>query len=165
MAVQRAPVPADALISGYANGSNHVDAYRVAVPATVPLSEYITAFFQTPLFRMERTLLSAIGRVPSDADQIEALALGKGSQMAAWKEEARSETEILLAVSGAPIRTWLATEGGAQPALWFGSVALTRNGKLPFAVRALMPVHALYSRVLLASAARALRAAPHLSAR
>ncbi|MEM1237990.1 MAG: hypothetical protein AAGI10_13555 [Pseudomonadota bacterium] len=103
---------------------------------------------------MERKILAAFFKAPSSDRQILALAEGTGDRLAAWHVEARENDEILLAVGDGPIRTWLSVRDGT---LWFGSVVLAgTDGRQSFAIRAAMPFHALYSRILLASARRAL---------
>ncbi|MEM9351190.1 MAG: hypothetical protein AAGA47_13100, partial [Pseudomonadota bacterium] len=141
------------LISRYSGGGSHVDAYAVTTAEPVELSDYVSAFFQTPVFRLERRLLSFGGHA-SDAGQVLALAEGTGEAMAAWRVEDRSDRELLLTVPGTPIRTWLAVD---EAQVWFGSAVLAdETGKIAFAARALMPFHAFYSRLLLSLAARAL---------
>ncbi|MEO0487904.1 MAG: hypothetical protein AAF092_18555 [Pseudomonadota bacterium] len=154
MAVQRVPVPADALLAAYCGDGNHVDAYQLSVSEPVALPDYIRAFFQTGIFRLERWILAVAAGASSSDYQIEDLAKGQGDRMAAWRVEARGDQEILLAVEGSPIRTWLGVVSGPSPALLFGSAVLAYKGRVPFAARALMPFHAVYSRVLLASAGR-----------
>ncbi|MEM9969681.1 MAG: hypothetical protein AAF762_01095 [Pseudomonadota bacterium] len=151
MHVERREVPAASLISPYVDGSNFVDAYFVARPG-VALPNYVDRFFTTPIFRLERSILRLTGGVPSEDQQVAALASGTGEVMASWRVEARSDDELLLVVPGTPIRTWLAVD---DRGIWFGSVIVAGpDGNIPFMIRALIPFHALYSRVLLWAAAR-----------
>lgn len=147
--VRRARVPASSLIARYvADPASHVDAYVASGDAT--LEQFVRAFFSTPIFRLERRLLRLAGKRSSD-QQVDDLASGAGSVMAAWVIEDRSETELLLTVAGSPIRTWLAVGPGE---LWFGSAIVADGGKIPFLAKALMPFHHVYSRSLLRAAAR-----------
>ena len=151
--VARAEVPEGALIARYlAETGAHVDAYCVAGPREIGLPDYVSAFFTSPVFRLERALLRVFARTKSSDAQVRALAEGTGTHMALWEVEARSEHELLLCVPGTPIRTWLAIRDGK---LRFGSVVLAEpNGTQSLFARVLMPFHALYSRVLLWAAAR-----------
>ena len=148
MLVRRAEVPASSLIARYlSDPASHVDAYVTTGDAT--LEQFVRVFFSTPTFRSERHLLGLGGKVSSD-QQVDDLASGVGSAMAAWVVEDRNETELLLTVPGSPIRTWLAV-GRAE--LWFGSAIVAEGGKVPFLAKALMPFHHVYSRTLLRAAA------------
>jgi len=150
--VRRCEVPAGALISRYV-GKGHVDAYAVSVRQSIALDTFIAAFFETPIFRLERRILALAGKA-SSAEQIRDLAEGTGERMAAWRVVDRVEGELLMEVDKTPIRTWLAVDGTT---LWFGSTVETdSSGRLPLVMRALMPMHALYSRLLLVSARRRL---------
>ena len=147
--VRRAEVPASSLIARYlADPASHVDAYVASGDAT--LEAFVRAFFSTPIFRLERRLLRLAGKMSSDA-QVNDLASGAGSAMAAWVVEDRSATELLMKVPGSPIRTWLAV---GQGELWFGSAIVAEGGKVPFLAKALMPFHHVYSRTLLRAAAK-----------
>ncbi|MEL6550324.1 MAG: hypothetical protein AAFQ54_08780 [Pseudomonadota bacterium] len=147
--VRRAEVPRESLLARYIEDpASHVDAYVTAGEAS--LADFISAFFSSPLFRLERRIL-ALGGAASSDPQIALLAAGEGAHMAAWEVVERNAHELLLTVPNTPIRTWLAVAPGE---LWFGSAIVASDGQIPIAARALMPFHALYSRSLLALAAR-----------
>lgn len=104
----------------------------------------------------------AIGEAPFDR-------LGaKGcdtARFAAWTVEARSECQLVMCDYQGRTRSWFMVlrqaqdgrEGGTR--VYFGTaIAAGRGGRIPFAFRLLMPFHHLYSRALLWSAVRRLRA-------
>ncbi|MEL6915137.1 MAG: hypothetical protein AAFP13_11620 [Pseudomonadota bacterium] len=152
MSLRRAEVPRESLLAPYlSEPGTHVDAYVVSSGHSVDLSMYVEAMFCSPVFRLERAILQVFAGARSSAAQVAALASGEGSRMAVWTVEARTPSELLLTVPETPIRTWLAVEPGV---LWFGSVVRAEQGRLPLLMRLSLPFHALYSRVLLWSAAR-----------
>jgi hypothetical protein len=146
----------------------YIDCYRVAIDREVDLSEFIVAFYNTRLFRLERFILKwAISR-PSTNRELQLLADSAIKRFAAWEVEARAPDQILLADFSGATKSWLMTEpvtGGAASAsrLYFGSAIVpTRNldnekpqmGKT-FSI--LLPFHKIYSRALLSSALRDLK--------
>jgi hypothetical protein len=158
-AVREVMVPPDALLAACA-GRGHVDAYAADLPRRVGLPDFIRAFYDSPAFRPERWILAAAGLRGSDGD-LAALADGSGGRFAAWTLEARRPGEILLAAFRT--RSWLAVAPrGEGCTLHFGSAVLARDdGRLGAGFGALLGFHRLYSRLLLAAAARRLaRTAP-----
>ncbi|MEL6701969.1 MAG: hypothetical protein AAFO58_09875 [Pseudomonadota bacterium] len=157
MSTSRVEVPDWSHLAAY-EGCGHVDAYRTDVPQNVALADYAEAFFSTPVFRLERSILGVFG-AGTDDGQVTALAQGHSDAMAAWVVEARSDRDLLLEAGGGVIRTWLGVEPTQSgTTLYFGSAVLNgRGGKPTLAARVLMPFHHLYSRTLLALAARTLR--------
>ncbi|MBL8377010.1 MAG: hypothetical protein JNM79_04015 [Burkholderiales bacterium] len=124
---------------------------------SVDLAKYVAAFYSTWLFRLERLVLRMAGYPSSDA---EACALGQGmsQSFAAWTMQARTNDQLLMRdVTGATC-SWLMVQplaGGTR--LYFGSgvrLRAKRDGGdacLPWTYRALMGLHLLYSRALLAA--------------
>lgn len=116
---------------------------------------FVFLFFDSSVFRVERRLLKLIGKAPGHYTDAMALAQGRTDRFAAWVVEGRRPTELLLAVPGTPIRTWLALDHeGQHGRLCFGSAILAPQGrpKIHWAVRATFGAHRLYSRLLLRSA-------------
>ena len=137
----------------------------VEVPAAVSQAEFVEAFYTTPLFKLERAILAAAVRKPSNDDDARALARGERDAFAAWTVEGRSDTQLLLADFMGRTRSWLMTEpngiGGTR--LHFGSAVVptrdrdTGRPSLGTGFGLMLGLHKLYSRALLASARHRLR--------
>lgn len=157
--------PEGALIRRYTTTLGaYSDCFYVDIPAEVTLSDYILAFFSTPIFRMERLILNLLPSGRSNKRCVLDLASGSGKKMASWKTERRDENQLLLAVGNGPIRTWLMVQDNQlskhTTRLYFGSAVLptriTKDGhpKLAFVFRMFLGLHIFYSRLLLWWAAR-----------
>ncbi len=158
-------LPDTAFLARYeAQEHTHTDCFHTSLSKDVPLEDFINAFFNTWLFRIERLILKLTVKKPSTDEDIAKLAKGTSSTMAAWVIEERDEDQLLLQVPNTPIRTWLmrASEGD-QTHLYFGSAILPArrdsNGKpaLGHIFVVLMGFHRLYARALLSCAKRKLR--------
>lgn len=149
-----------AQLAGY-----YTDCFSIHLDQSVTLPEFINAFYTTPLFRLERLLLSLTvkGRM-KDAD-VTALSRGESDRLAIWQVEARKECEILL--SAGSTKSWLMVApqegGGDDTQLFFGSVVVPeppkREGDAPRlgpVFDSLLSAHRIYSRLLLSSAAQRL---------
>ena len=151
--------PKGSLLTPFATKEGHyTDAFCVHVPTRQYLRDYVSAFYTTRLFWMERFVLSTLARAPSsDADAM-ALAAGMTDRFAIWEVEARDEEQILLSDRSGRTKSWLYAapeDGGTR--LWFGSVVVPveRRGKLVLGpvFHTLLGAHKLYSRMLLKAAA------------
>ncbi|MEO7409816.1 MAG: hypothetical protein ABIU10_00645 [Sphingomicrobium sp.] len=162
---------ANALHSHYAASGGHADCYAADVPAPVSLADFVYAFYTSPLFRLERWILAVVLGKPSTDAEAKAVAAGdapfdrhgaKGCDtavFAAWTVEARTDDQLLTCDYQGRTRSWFMVQPGEPTRVYFGTaIAASRGGRIPFAFRALMPFHRLYSRALLWSAVRALRA-------
>ncbi|MCR8826408.1 hypothetical protein [Pseudosulfitobacter koreensis] len=140
------------------------DCYACVVPGQVSLADYVTAFYTTPLFRAERLVLRLAARAPSTDVQARAVAEGEAERFAVWQVAARRADEMLLAERSGRTKSWFSVAvQGADTKLFFGSVVVPVKGKsgkmvLGPVFDSLKTAHALYSRALLASAARGLAA-------
>lgn len=145
-------VPQDGLLHRYvAQDGAYTDCFEVMHPMEADLPAFITAFYTTWLFRLERAVLTVLlRRRIRDAD-VTALAEG-GVDFAAWRVEDRAEGQILLCDLSGATRSWLAVapkEGGTTRLL-FGSAVVPWDGQpLSRFVRVLIPAHRFYSRALL----------------
>lgn len=154
--------PGDALHLRY-RGNAYLDAFCTHLPRVVTLSQYLLAFYTTPLFRAERLLLAA-ARFPSREAQARELAAGTADRFAAWTVEARTPTQLLMCDVQANTRSWLAcTPDGAGTRLYFGSAVTAvepdsahEGWRLRQPYRGMIGAHRLYSRALLAAARRRL---------
>lgn len=163
MTIQLCELPQRALLSKYKQQGAYTDCYSVVVPRAITHSEYIEAFYTTPLFKVERFILAALASRPSSDIQAKQLASGKVESFAAWSVEGRAENQLLLCDFLGRTRSWLMTEAGekgspASTRLYFGSAvvpelnAATGQANYGFAFHALLGFHRLYSRTLLWSA-------------
>jgi hypothetical protein len=165
-AVQPCEVPLNSLLSAYQGGAGFADCYVAEVSVAVTQAEFIEAFYTSPLFKIERTLLKYFaGKSATDADARE-LAAGKAERFSAWRVEGQSNSELLLADFTGRTRSWLRTSptGAADQAtgtrLYFGSAVVPRerNGTakpvMGWPFHALLGFHRLYSRLLLHAASR-----------
>ena len=151
MPVRAETLPENALLQRYAqNDKNYTDCFVKEVPGNISLTDFITAFYTTPLFRAERFVLKLAVRRPSTDAQAQAIAAGQAEEFAVWSVEDRSEDQALFCDMASSTRSWFMVEpidGGTR--LYFGS-AVTPGTSL--FVRALAPLHKIYSRGLLGAA-------------
>lgn len=158
------PVPPDCLLDRLARSRGaFADAYALELPRAVTLAEFVEAFYTTRLFKVERALISLLGKPSSDA-MARAVARGEGPRIAVWTVEAREDDELLMHEDSGATRSWFKVEPGARgTTLWFGSAVVPRRrgpgGEPRFSgvFHALLGFHAWYSRALLSAAARRLR--------
>lgn len=122
------------------------------------MPDFIFAFYTTPLFKLERWLLSKALNIPSTDQQALQLATAACERFSAWKVECRSDAEILL--DAGQTRSWLSVEAQPSPeaatTLLFGSAVVPRRpgGKFSLAFHALLGFHRLYSKLLLEAASK-----------
>lgn len=155
-------LPQDSLLLPY-DGSGYADCYVTALPFPVTAAAFIEGFYTTPLFKLERLILSKVLRRPSTDAQARELAVGHRHSFAAWSVEARKEDQILLAAGRT--RSWLAItpDTALGTRLYFGSAVVPRRSasgaqSMGFWFRALGGFHKAYSRALLRAARRRLLA-------
>lgn len=157
------PASADTLLAIYTGEGGYTDGYRIDVAGDIDLQRFVAAFYTTPLFRLERFVLTLIGKPSTDA-QVAALARGETDAFAAWTVEGRRADELLMCDFQNRTRSWFQTQpapdGGTR--LRFGSAVVPVRGadgrkRMSAVFRALLGFHRLYSVALLAAAARRLR--------
>jgi hypothetical protein len=168
--VQARSLPNTSLLCAYRDRGAYTDCYTLdvaddvagGVTGGVSLERFITAFYQSRAFRLERFILALLlGMKSSDA---EAAQLGAGSldRFAAWSVEARRDDQILLCDYQTRTRSWLMVlpilDAAGTPAtrLHFGT-AVTQvdesraaSAFAGFVFWALLWFHKAYARVLLA---------------
>ena len=153
-------LPDDALLARYARTDAYTDCYRTEISGTVSFAEYVTAFYTTFLFKLERSILTWAVSKPSTDEQTTQLAEGKIDTFAAWYVEARSENEILLCDFRNRTRCWLMVsplhdDTGTRTTLYFGSAVIPLRDRmsgrpsLGWAFGALAGFHKIYSVALL----------------
>lgn len=157
-------LPDSALLGKYQGKDGYADCYVSEVSCTVSHAQFVEAFYTTALFKVERALLGAFAGRPSTDLQATQLAQGHADTFAAWRVEARSPDQLLLADLTGGTRSWLmvapvdGAAGEVRTRLYFGSAVVpqvdARSGerKMSAAFRALLGFHRLYSRLLLGAA-------------
>ena len=149
------------------NGA-YADCYETRIPGRVAFSEFIFAFYTTPLFKLERWILKLTVAKPSTDIQARQFADGVMSEFAAWHVEDRRENELLMCDFRGKTRSWLMvvpvkTVNGDRTQLYFGSAVLPiRNPKtgglsLGFPYQTLLGFHKVYSVLLLYSSGQRIR--------
>ncbi len=171
-AINACPLPDSALLARYRYDGAHTDCYTTDVSFASTHAQFVTAFYTTWLFKLERLILKfSIARPSSDA-QAAQLAQGTIEEFAAWRVEARASDQLLLTDIFGRTRSWLmvaALDGGGTR-LYFGSAVVPRphprkEPSLGTGFRVLLGFHKLYSLALLTAArARLARAAKARSA-
>jgi hypothetical protein len=171
-AIARVAVPANALLKTYRGGRHperwqgYGDCFSVIHEGGVSLADFVTAFYSSPLFKVERLILRVLARAPSSDAQARALAQGSLGTFAVWEVGERTATELLMCDRYGRTRSWFQvvprnSGGGAQTLLQFGSAIAARpsaTGALAMSsgFKALLGFHRLYSRLLLRAAQRRL---------
>lgn len=160
-------LPHDSLSAKYLEQGAFVDCYSVEIARDVSLQRYIQAFYSTPLFKLERGILSLVtGRRASDLDAFQ-LAQGQVNDFSIWRVEERTSTQILMCDSSHKTRSCLmvkkvTSSQKSVSRLYFGSVVVPDQvfedgqGKFGFLFHGLGLFHRWYSRALLKSAYRKL---------
>ena len=162
-AIRPCELPSSALLRKYQQGGAWADCYSTEIARHVSHSDYVEAFYTTPLFKVERRLLSWFVAKPSTDAEARQLAAGELDSFAAWNVEARNEGQLLMADFQGRTRSWLmvaAANGGPgeSTCLYFGSAIIpevnARTGAQTtgLAFRSLLGFHNLYSRALLSAA-------------
>jgi hypothetical protein len=164
--IQPCEVPLNSLLRAYKDGAGFADCYVVEVPGAVTQAAFIDAFYTSPLFKVERTMLQYLASRPATDADAKQLAVGKAARFSAWRVEGQSSSELLLADFTGRTRSWLMAEPdarsgqGVRTRLYFGSAVVPlagSSGKKPrmgWLFHALLGFHRLYSRLLLRAASR-----------
>ncbi|WP_191601532.1 hypothetical protein [Marinomonas algicola] len=160
-------LPEVALSARYRENGAFVDCYSVDVPKEISLEKYIQAFYTTPLFKIERTILSlATLKATSDKDAIR-LSTNQTRHYSIWTVENRVDNQILLADVTGKTKSWLMVQElksgkSSITRLYFGSVVVpkgvSKNGQASFGFvfHLLSQFHKTYSRALLNATAKKL---------
>lgn len=161
--IKSCPIPEDALLNNYLQKGTYTDCYVTDIRGPVSHAQYVTAFYTTRIFKLERLILKiAVSKPSTDAQAIQ-LATGTIDTFAAWHVESRSENQLLLSDFHRRTRSWLMVvpitgASGTCTRLYFGSAVVpvenpgTGEFTLGAGFRALLGFHRIYSRVLLHAA-------------
>jgi len=158
--IEKRAVPANSLLANYSMDGTYTDCYTTEISERIAFSEFVFAFYTTPLFKLERLILKWMVSKPSTDAQARQLADGNIEKFAAWHVENRSENEILMRDFRGRTRSWLMvvpvnTVSGARTRLYFGSAVLpiqnSKKGELSlgFGFQVLLGFHKVYSVLLL----------------
>lgn len=157
-------LPQTSLLRRYEQGLGYTDCYVTELAGPVSQVAFVEAFYTTPLFRIERAVLKWLARRPSTDHEARQLAVGTIPTFAAWRVEAQTAEQLLLADFTGRTRSWLmavasnGAELGSSSRLYFGSAVVPRRSRpsaapeMGFAFHALLGFHRLYSKLLLGAA-------------
>lgn len=161
--IQSSPLPESALLNRYAQNGSYTDCYHMDIQASISFAEYISSFYTTPLFKVERRILSIVANKPSSDQNAIDLAQGQATDFAAWQVEDRSKDQLLLRDFLGRTRSWLmvsplenANSKGTR--LYFGSAVVPKSvspaghASFGFAFHALSGFHRLYTKSLMRAA-------------
>jgi len=157
------PLPAHALLTRYADNGAYADCFIVDVATGISHADYVSAFYTSWLFKLERLVLRCLVAKPSTDAQAGELARGERERFAAWSVEAREPDQLLVCDYQGKTRSWLMCQatvenGAAVTRLYFGTAVVpvldgkTGRQRLSFVFRALLPFHKRYARALLGAA-------------
>lgn len=157
-------LPPNALLARYEKTNKaHTDCFSTIINHKINLSDYIQAFYTTRLFKIERLILTLIGK-PSNDNKAKELAENDQNDFAAWTVEDRNNNQILLCDFMGKTRSWLmveAIENDQHTKLYFGSAVVfgskdLSESKPSSGFSLLSRFHVLYSKALLSAARRKL---------
>jgi hypothetical protein len=168
--VESCSLPENALLKSYANDKHsYTDCYTTYVSAAVPLPVFVTTFYSTGLFKVERAILGIVASRRSTDAQAKELGMAHIDRFAAWHVEKRTETQLLMCDFSGRTRSWFMVEAdhlaqGDRTRLYFGSAVVPTKNKdadkrsLGWVFSTLLGFHKLYSRALLFAAKSRLEA-------
>lgn len=157
------PIPDGALLGEYRRDGAYTDCYTTDISGAVSHPAFVTAFYTTWVFKLERLILKLAVSRPSTDTQAAQMAEGSLDTFAAWSVERRSENQLLLSDLHGRTKSWLMTvpfedADGAGTRLYFGSAVVpvlnrkTGATSLGQVFRLLLGFHRLYSKILLRAA-------------
>jgi hypothetical protein len=134
----------------------------VTVARPVSLGDFVYAFYTSPVFRIERSILRILASAPSTDAEARGVSDGSGSSFAIWRVGDRTTTQLLMCDRFEKTRSWFQVvpmEGGGTLLRFGSAVAASRNRETGALLvgrgfRWLMGFHVLYSRILLGAARR-----------
>lgn len=160
--VRPAALPAGSILARYLVDGTYADCFVARVSGKVELAEFVSAFYTTWLFRIERAILKVAASRPSSDEEAVELAQGSRDAFAAWRVEGRTPNQLLLCDFTGRTRSWLMTldDANSVPStlVYFGSAVVPRidpqtgAASLGTTYRLLLGFHKLYSRLLLRAA-------------
>ena len=141
----------------------YADSYRTEINRNISMEEYVYSFYTSPLFKLERFILTWTVLKPSTDSDANELAKGNTTKFAAWTVENRSENELLMCDFVKRTRSWFmvnhtGTIDKPNTQLYFGTgiSSSTKRKSIGLFFTLLLPFHKVYSRFLLHFAKRKL---------
>ena len=141
----------------------YADSYRTEVNGYISLEDYVYNFYTSPLFKLERFILTWTVSKPSNDMDAQEIAKGNTEKFAAWTVENRNENELLMCDFTHRTRSWfmvkeVGTSELPRTQLYFGTgVSPSVNKKsMGLLFNILLPFHKIYSISLLYFAKRQL---------
>jgi hypothetical protein len=156
--IQTCSLPENALLKRYQETGTYTDCYVSEIKGEISHSQYVEAFYTTPLFKLERLLLRVFVARPSTDKEAHELAEGNRDNFAAWNLEARAGDQLLLTDFQGRTRSWLMSvvdTSKNSTCLYFGSAVVpivdrkTGESRMGPLFSGLLGFHRLYSRALL----------------
>ena len=130
--IQPRSLPGDALLNTYRANGAYSDCYATDIDGAVSHKQFVTAFYTTALFKLERMILNwAVSRPSSDA-QAGRLASGATDAFAAWHVEKRCENQLLivgLSWAHKSLADGRSVENGQRPSNAFVLWVSSRSGR------------------------------------
>lgn len=169
LSIRPCSLPDGALLSAYRANGAYTDCFAADVVGAVSHEQFVTAFYTTFVFKLERRILQwAVSKSSTDAEAKQ-LAAGSIDEFAAWHVEQRCSNQLLQSDFQGRTRSWLMVapitmDNRAGTRLYFGSAVVPiknrKTGKATMApaFRALLGFHKIYSVVLLHAAKTRLNA-------
>jgi hypothetical protein len=161
--VTQSPLPDQALLVRYRDAKAYTDCYSLEVSGSISLTQYIEAFYTSPLFKVERFLISVLVGKPSSDAEAGQMARAEIDKFAAWTVEGRTDDQILLCDYLKWTRSWLmCVPSQTTTRLYFGTAVVPAHvsdkGLALFGLgfHLLSGFHKLYAKALLKSAAQQL---------
>ncbi len=162
--IEKSDLPPDALLQTYAAIEGcYTDCFTADIEGAVSLTEFVTAFYTTRLFKLERFILNHVFSKPSTDHQVSELVDGKTDKFAAWRVETRAENQLLMRDNWGKTCSWFMVapqenENKNATRLYFGTAVIpvrsTKNDKpsIGSTHQAMLGFHKLYSVALLSAA-------------
>ena len=161
--IQPCALPEGALLCHYRLNGDYTDCFSTDVVGAISHERFVTAFYTTFIFKLERLILKWAVSKPSTDAQAKLLAQGAMDAFAAWHVEKRDLNQLLMSDFQSRTRSWfmvvpITIGGRAGTRLYFGSAVVpvknrkTGEASLGLVFRALLGIHKVYSVLLLRAA-------------
>ena len=165
ISVRKSKTPDAALTQAYVGTrGTRVDCYVAQAKGDVTLEKFVGSFYRGKLFGFERWLIGRVVGHASSEMQLENLLGGKGAKFSAWTQIQRNDAQLIMQDYQGRTCSWFMVEKNADgTALYFGSIIQPTEhlkhgeGLSKPIFTLLLPLHGLYSRLLLSQAARQFR--------
>lgn len=144
--IEKSALPETALLQQYVQSGAYTDCYSTTISSDVSLVDFVTAFYTTWLFKLERFILRVAVSKPSTDEEAKSLVRGERDKFAAWYVEDRADNQLLMCDFRDQTRSWFMVSPGR---IYFGSAVIPVQKS---SYRLLLSFHRLYSRALLAAA-------------